>query len=196
MNVYPFEQIPLEYTDLCPELSTFTVSFHYEGHYRKYTETLNSLIQANPQYKNVPIERLVNCRDETLRFNAGGYYNHGIYFSGMTKGGRAPSENMRKMIEKNFGSMDEFFSRFRNGAMNIRGSGYVWLCLTGNCLKIGTTANQNTPAADRMRPLLCCDVWEHAYYLDYQNRKQEYIDAWFRVIDWKKAEERLKTVNS
>lgn len=187
MNTYPFQQVPMEYRDLCPELSAFTLSFHYEGHYRKYTETLNSLVEKN-NLQNIPIERLVFSRDEEVRFNAGGYYNHSLYFSMLSKKKKTPSEKTANLIERSFGGMDAFVEKFKKAALGVKGSGYVWLCFDGNNLRIGTTANQNTPSLDRMRPLCCIDMWEHAYYLDYQNRKNEYIDAWLRLIDWDKID--------
>lgn len=191
MNTYPFSRVVLDYSDLSPELSTFTLSFHYEGHYKKYTDELNALIEKNPQLKCVPLEKLIFSRNDDIRFNAGGFYNHGIYFSRMAKGGKKPSEHMEKRISKAFGGIDGFYKQFKKAAMSIKGSGYAWLCCENGTLKIGTTVNQNTPSVDRLIPLICCDMWEHAYYLDYQNRKSEYIDAWFKLIDWEKAEDAL-----
>lgn len=185
-NIYPFEQCAFDYKDLCPELSAFTLSFHYEGHYRKYTENLNELVRKN-NLQNIPLQRLLYSRNEEIRFNAGGYYNHSLYFEMLTREEKYPDEKTEKLIIKSFGSLDNMLEKIKKAALNIKGSGYVWLCYDGNNLRIGTTANQNTPSLDRMKPLFCIDMWEHAYYLDYQNRKSEYFDSWKKLIDWEKV---------
>ena len=192
MYLYPFEPIELEYNSLAPEISEYTLCFHYNGHYKKYTERLNELVKDNPRLRTMPLEKLLGSMVEDIRFNAGGVYNHMLYFSGMTPCGSKMPEETERALSRCFGSCDEFFRRFGNTAEGLKGSGYVWLCMDRqHNLRIGTTVNQNTPDIDNLQPLLCCDVWEHAYYLDRQSCRKDYINAWFRLIDWEKVNAEL-----
>ena len=195
MQCLPFEAEKPAYSPggLSPQISEFTMTFHYEGIFLSYIDKLNALAEQYPRIKNVPLERLTGSGIEDVRYYAGAVYNHHLYFSRLTPEKKDIPENLAKRIAGSFGSFDGFARRFTEISVSFRGSGYTWLCedMSGR-LRIGVTNNQNTPEPDKMTPLLCCDLWEHAYYLDRQNRRGEYIKAWLGSADWEKAEEALR----
>ncbi len=193
-NYYPFEPLALPYglEELNPYISEYTLYFHHDKHYKNYLDKLNALLKKSPLMQNVPLEALTKMEDEELRTNAGGVYNHELYFSSLTPGGSEPSEKMLGLIEKCFGSEKELWGDLITAGMGIVGSGYVWLALNpGGKLEILTTPNQNTIDFDSFTPLINIDVWEHAYYLDRQNRRADYLNAVKSIIDWKHAEKMI-----
>ncbi len=186
-NYYPFEPLPLMYgiDALDPYISEYTLYFHHDKHYKAYLDKLNALLKSSSLMQNVPLEALTKTSDEDIRTNAGGVYNHELYFSSLTPGGSEPSEKTRRLIEKSFGGEKEMWGEIIGAGMGIVGSGWVWLVLDrdGN-LEVVTTPNQETIDFDKFTPIFNIDVWEHAYYLDRQNRRADYLNAVKNIINW------------
>ncbi len=193
MNHYPFSLPPLPYgyEALLPELDERTLHFHHDKHFATYVENLNKLLENQPAYQSWSLEQL--CRDwaslpeeirQGVRNNAGGVYNHDLYFRTLAPGpASAPEGSLAGAVERDLGGLDALRAALKTAALGQFGSGWAWL--VSDCegrLSIQKTANQDTPLP--LIPLLCCDVWEHAYYLQYQNRRGDYFDAWWRRINW------------
>lgn len=189
-----FKKIKLDYVSLEPYIDDRTLDIHYNKHYQKYLDNLNRLLkEGNYKYNSIYdlIENIdsinLNDRGEIL-FNLGGVINHSLYFYDMSdRGNNNPVGRIKDDIEIYFNTYDEFKSEFKKSAMNLQGSGYTFLVLDDKKnLKIINTSNQDTPYYYGFIPIITLDLWEHAYYLKYQNRKDEYIDAWFSLIDFEK----------
>lgn len=190
-NYYPFEPLPLMYgiDELDPYISEYTLYFHHDKHYKSYLDKLNALLKNSSLMQNVPLEALTKISDEDISTNAGGVYNHELYFSSLTPGGSEPSEKMRRLIEKSFGGEKEMWGEIMGAGLGLVGSGWVWLVLDSDGkLEVVTTPNQETIDFDKFTPIFNIDVWEHAYYLDRQNRRADYLNAIKNVISWENAE--------
>lgn len=199
-QTYPFElkPLPYNYDALEPYIHELTVQIHHDRHQQTYVNNLNAALKNAPEYQNCTLEELlkmpeqidVEIRTAVLR-NAGGVYNHQNYFDGMTPGAKAePEGNLDASIREYFGSFEKFKKEFSDAAAGVFGSGYALLiATTQGWLQIITLANQDTPVPFNYTPLLTLDVWEHAYYLDYQNLRADYIKQWWNVVNWKAAEE-------
>lgn len=183
--------LPFPYDALEPELSARTMQFHHDKHFAAYVENLNKLLAGYPEYQKWPLQKL--CLDweklpeeirEGVRNNAGGVYNHNLYFLNLhSTPVSSPSPPMEGAIARIFGSREQLKSVLKHAALTQFGSGWAWLCAVNDGeLTVVKTANQDTPLP--LYPLLCCDVWEHAYYLDYQNRRGDYFDNWWLLINW------------
>ena len=197
---FQLEKLPFDYDALVPNLSAITLENHYSKHYLTYTNKLNEAI-AGTNLENLTIEEVLaqlDTNNEELKNNAGGYYNHSLYFKCLKpKGGGQPKDSLANAIEKDFESFDNFTTQFKGEATRVFGSGWVWLLVDrSGKLQITSTANQDNPlmrnAKVQGKPILALDVWEHAYYLDYQYKRKNYIDAFFNVINWRKVEENYK----
>ena len=178
------------YNELEPHIDARTMEIHHSKHHAGYTNNLNNAI-AGTEFENKSIEDILTTADlpNAIRNNGGGYYNHCLFWEIMSpNGGGSPSGELANAIEKSFGSFDEFKSKFSAAAGTRFGSGWAWLCASpGGELDICTTANQDNPLMPGMcggTPILGLDVWEHAYYLNYQNRRPDYVNAFFNVINW------------
>ena len=189
--------LSFSYDALNPYISEETLKFHYDKHFQTYTDNLNKALENHPEFQSWSLEKLVcdyNKLPENIknavRNNAGGVYNHYLYFDLMTPNStKKPMGRIEEAINKRFGSYDIFKQEMKSVALNTFGSGWAWLVKdeVGN-LEIISTQNQDTPFTLNLYPILLVDVWEHAYYLQYQNRRAEYLDNWFNVIDWEKIE--------
>lgn len=200
-NRYPFElkPLPYEYNALEPHIDEATMKLHHDKHLKAYVDKLNEIVGPYPEFHNWYLETflcnihsLPNTLQTPIRNNAGGVYNHNLFFSLLSSKdtNSIPIGNLAEKIEKDFGSYENFKEKFKEAALSRFGSGYAWLVIDRNKnLKIITTANQNTPLELNLYPVLVIDVWEHAYYLKYNNRRNEYIDNFFSVLNFKKAEE-------
>jgi len=193
---YPNTLQPLPYgeNDLEPVISGSTLSFHYGKHHKGYIDNLNKLI-LNTEFAGKPLEEIIintaGKADKTAIFNnAAQTWNHSFYWHSLTPGGGGePPAGLKKRIEGSFGSMDACKKEMANAAVTQFGSGWAWLVLDGEKLKVVKTANADVPLTMGMKPLLTIDVWEHAYYLDYQNRRSDYVNAVLdRLINWRFAE--------
>lgn len=194
---FQLEKLAFGYDALAPNLSAITLENHYSKHYLSYTNKLNEAI-AGTNLENGTIEEVVSQLDtsnEEQKNNAGGYYNHSLYFKCIgPKAGGQPKVSLATAIDKDFESFDNFTNQFKGEATKVFGSGWVWLIVDrSGKLQITSTANQDNPlmrnAKVQGKPILALDVWEHAYYLDYQYKRKNYIDAFFNVINWRKVEE-------
>lgn len=198
---YPFELIPLsyDYQALEPYIDTQTMIIHHDGHLKTYVDNLNNALKDYPQFHSWELERLLRNPERlpgkiqtAVKNNGGGVYNHNFFFYSMGNTNNMPSSKMQKMIENSFGSLNQFVIKFKEAALSVFGSGWAWLAADPNGrLKIVTTANQDTLLRTRLLPILPIDVWEHAYYLKHQNKRADYIDDWFYVIDWRTVEDNL-----
>lgn len=196
-GVFQVEKLPYFYNDLAPNVSTLTMEMHYSKHYLTYTNNLNKAL-AGTDLENLTIEDVLAKLDPNnieIKNNAGGYYNHSLYFKCITpKAGEVVKDSLTSAITKKFGSFDNFKTAFKEEAANQFGSAWTWLIVDkyGN-LQITSTQNQDNPlmqnAAVPGTPILALDLWEHAYYLGYQYKRKNYVDAFFDVINWEKVGE-------
>lgn len=198
-NCYEFVNLPLDYpyNALEPYIDEKTMCLHHSRHLQTYIDNLNALLKNESGLKQLPLERLIMyssrfCCNPYIDIcrNAGGVYNHRVFFSTL-KCGTSPDQNtaLYKDICKTFGSLDNFKAEFKKAALSLFGSGYAWLLKDNGGMCISTTANQQTPLLCRYKPIFNIDVWEHAYYLKHYNLRKDYIDDWFKVLDWEKAQE-------
>jgi Fe-Mn family superoxide dismutase len=189
--------LPYAQSALQPVISANTLSFHYGKHHRTYVDTLNKLI-AGTEYSDMPLEKIVRATaghsDEAAIFhNAAQVWNHTFYWQSMKpSGGGEPPAVLKRLMESSFGSVDAFKKELTQAAVEQFGSGWAWLVLDGGKLKIVKTADADTPLTQSSQPLLTIDVWEHAYYLDYQNRRVDYAKAVIdKLANWEFAAENL-----
>ncbi len=191
---FELPQLDYAYDALEPHIDARTMEIHHSKHHQGYTTKLNAAI-AGTDFEGKSIEDiLTSCKDTpAVRNNGGGFYNHGLFWSVMSpNGGGLPTGDLAAAIDSAFGSFDEFKSAFSTAAATQFGSGWAWLCLTNGKLEVCSTANQDNPIMGLGcggTPILGLDVWEHAYYLNYQNRRPDYINAFFSVINWTKVSE-------
>jgi Fe-Mn family superoxide dismutase len=194
-------KLPYQYTDLAPNINMLTMEMHYSKHYLTYTNNLNRLVAADATLTDLAIEDILKKLDVNnadLRNNAGGFYNHSMFFESMApKAGGQPKDTLAAAITKDLGGFDVFKTQFTEAAEKQFGSGWAWLIVdkTGK-LQVTSTPNQDNPLMPKQTvvgtPILCLDVWEHAYYLDYQYKRKKYIENFFNVINWKKVGERYE----
>ena len=196
---FELPKLSYSYDSLEPHIDARTMEIHHSKHHAGYTAKLNAAISGTP-LEGQPIEDLIKNLDmsnSAVRNNGGGFYNHCLFWSVMSPSPKVLSANLADAIDNSFGSFDEFKTAFSAAAATQFGSGWAWLCvLNGGQLEVCSTPNQDNPlmpgiACDGV-PILGVDVWEHAYYLNYQNRRPEYIDAFFNVIDWGEVEVRFE----
>ncbi len=184
LSKLPYEQDALE-----PHVSARTLSFHYDKHHRGYVEKLNKLIADTP-YAKLSLEDIIararTNADISILNNAAQAWNHTFLWESMAPTGAAkPGGEIKEMIERDFGDLDGFKQQFREAALSHFGSGWIWLVQDGANLRIMTTGNADSPVGTRMKPLLTLDVWEHAYYLDYQNDRASYTNVFLdKLINW------------
>ena len=190
-----YERIKLDYTTLEPYIDNKTLDLHYSAHYKGYTDNLNKYLKKhNYNYEYDPIYLAKNIdilpmedRDEIL-FNLGGYLNHSLYFYILTDKKKSIPTPFIEIINKHFVSFDNFKNEFINMATELKGSGYTFLVLDkNNKLRIINTSNQDTPYYYGFIPIMTIDVWEHAYYLKHYNKRKDYLEAIFNIIDWDKV---------
>jgi len=189
--------LPYAYDALAPHIDARTMEIHHGKHHAGYTNNLNAAI-AGTEMEGKSIEALLAEHSENgaVRNNGGGYYNHGLFWSIMSPtGGGSPSGDLATAIDQDLGGWDAFKESFAKAAATRFGSGWAWLCVKDGKLEVCSSANQDNPLMPGVgcggTPIMGLDVWEHAYYLNYQNRRPDYIAAFFNVIDWSAVEERF-----
>lgn len=182
--------LPYANSALEPHISAKTLDFHHGKHHNAYVVNLNNLIKDTP-LASAPLERIIretagDAAKAGIFNNAAQVWNHTFYWKGMKpKGGNAPTGKMAARIDEAFGGYTAFREQFKTAAVTQFGSGWAWLVLDGGSLKIVKTGNADTPIAHGQTPLITCDVWEHAYYLDYQNRRPDYVDTFLdHLVNW------------
>lgn len=186
-------QLPYANNALEPVISQQTIDFHYGKHLKTYVDNLNNLVQGT-EYADKTLEEIVKTAPDGPIFNnAGQVMNHTLYFEQLTPGGKADhSLTVVKVIEQQFGTMDAFKKEFIDSGVRLFGSGWVWLSIDDSGkLYISKEANAGIPLRNGRKPLLCLDVWEHAYYLDYQNRRAEHLEKVWNLINWEVVNHRM-----
>jgi len=194
---YQVPPLPYDYDALEPHIDAQTMTLHHDKHHQAYVDKANDALAGGP-LDGKPIEEVIaNLGDVpddkrgAVRNNGGGHLNPSLFWESMSpNGGGAPDGDLGSAIDAAFGSFDAFKEQFEAAGVARFGSGWAWLVVDGGALKITSTANQDSPLTDGQTPLLGNDVWEHAYYLKYQNRRPEYLKAWWNVVDWGKVAER------
>ncbi|TVQ89308.1 MAG: superoxide dismutase [Bacteroidetes bacterium] len=184
--------LPYSMNALEPVISEKTISFHYGKHHQTYVNKLNELV-AGSEFENAGLEDIIMKAEGGIFNNGAQVWNHTFYWNCLTpKGREEPEGPLMDAIKNKFGSFEMFKEDFAAAAATQFGSGWAWLVKTvGGGLEIIKTANAENPMRDGHTPLLTCDVWEHAYYLDYQNRRPDYVKEFWNIVDWEKVEERF-----
>ena len=193
---YELPKLPYDKNALEPHIDARTMGIHYEKHHQGYVNNLNKALENYPELQKRPVGSLladltalpVEIRT-AVRNNGGGHANHSLFWQIMSpSGGGEPSGSLADKIEEAFGSFEAFKAEFSQAALTRFGSGWAWLCVDREGkLLVTSTANQDNPVSEGMVPILGLDVWEHAYYLNYQNRRADYIEAWWNVVDWRQV---------
>lgn len=195
---YPFVNPPLPYAydAMEPYIDRKTMELHHDRHLQTYVDNLNNILKDYPEYQSLSLEQLLlypellpDSIQTAVKNNAGGVYNHIFYFSMLKNPAPMPENNaLLKSIRAQYGSVEAFLDAFSKAALSVFGSGYAWLVQDAHgALKIITTANQDTPLAANLYPILPIDVWEHAYYLKHYNKRADYIKDWMQIINWEAA---------
>jgi len=192
--------LPYAFDALEPYIDKLTMEIHHDKHHGAYVTNLNKALESAPNLQNKTVEELLanqcaivpeNIRT-AVRNNGGGHINHGMFWQIMApKAGGSPSGNIGQAINSSFGSFDQFKEKFNAAAVGRFGSGWAWLVKKGSGIEILSTANQDSPVMDGLYPIMGLDVWEHAYYLKYQNRRPEYVSTWWSVVNWPEIEKRF-----
>jgi Fe-Mn family superoxide dismutase len=194
---YEVPPLPYDYAALEPHIDEQTMHLHHDKHHQAYVDKANGALDGT-EHEGKPIEEVVANLDAlpddikgVVRNNGGGHLNHSLFWESMSPdGGGEPSGDLAGAIDDAFGSFDAFKEQFEAAGANQFGSGWAWLVLDGGALKVTSTPNQDNPVTSGQTPLLGNDVWEHAYYLKYNNRRPEYLKAWWNVVNWDKVAER------
>lgn len=202
MPKFELPPLPYEYKALEPHIDEMTMQIHHDKHHLAYTNGLNTALEGHPDLMSKPIEELlakINAIPEAIRnavnFHGGGYENHTIFWNNMgPKGGGEPSSELATSIKDAFGGFAALKEQFSKAALGVQGSGWAWLAWKAKKLEIKTMPNQTSPRTEGYIPLLGLDVWEHAYYLKYQNRRADYIAAWWNVVNWADVAQRFQKV--
>jgi Fe-Mn family superoxide dismutase len=197
---------PLNYSydALEPSIDEQTMHYHHDKHHQTYIDKLNSALQKYPEWFSQSLNEILQSLDKLpqdiqtlVRHNGGGTANHNLYWEIMAPDGTKPSTEILQLLDSRFGGFKEFQELFSKIAADHFASGWAWLTLTkDNQLKVHSTSGHDTPVMEGDFPLLVLDVWEHAYYLKYQNRRAEYIQNWWSVVNWQKVEENYKNAKS
>jgi superoxide dismutase, Fe-Mn family len=198
---YEVPPLPYDYAALEPHIDEQTMRLHHDKHHQAYVDKTNGALEGT-EWADKPIEEVIANLDALpddergpVRNNGGGHLNHSLFWESMSPdGGGEPSGDLGSAIDDAFGSFDAFKEQFEAAGVGQFGSGWAWLVLDGGSLKITSTPNQDSPISSGATPLVGNDVWEHAYYLKYQNKRPDYLKAWWNVVDWDKIAQRFAAV--
>lgn len=200
---YTLPDLPYEYNALEPHIDERTMKIHHTKHHQGYTNKLNAALEGH-EFANLPVEEVLQRIDEVpedkkqaVINNGGGYANHNLFWTILSAdGGGKPSGDIADAIQEKFGSFDNFKEEFTNAATGRFGSGWAWLCVDDSGdLVLTSTANQDSPYMEELTPVLGLDVWEHAYYLKYQNKRPDYVNAFWEIVNWDKVNEYYKSAS-
>ena len=201
MSEFKLKPLPYDFGALEPYIEALIMEIHHDRHQAAYVDNLNKIVKDCPEIQGKNLEQLLTNLDAVpekfrtaVRNNAGGVYNHQDFWTYMSpKGGGKPNGKLGEALKQKFGSFEQFQDLFSTQAKTVFGSGWAWLSIdkTGD-LVVSATANQDSPISEGKIPLMGLDVWEHAYYFQYQNRRPEYIKEWWHVVNWQQIEENFK----
>jgi superoxide dismutase, Fe-Mn family len=199
---YEVPALPYDYNALEPHIDEETMHLHHDKHHQAYVTQANNALEGT-EWDGKPIEEVLQSLDSlpadkqtVVRNNGGGHYNHSLFWESMSpNGGGEPDGDLADAINSAFGSFDEFKAKMKETGVKQFGSGWAWLVHDGSGLAVVGTPNQDNPISAGQTPLLGVDVWEHAYYLKYNNRRPDYIDAWWNTVDWGKVAERFSAAS-
>jgi len=184
--------LPYAKNALAPRISEETLEYHYGKHHATYVANLNKLI-AGTEFENAALDEIVKKASGGLFNNAAQHWNHSFYWNCLSpQGGGEPAGALAEAIKKSFGSFDQFKEKFTASATTLFGSGWTWLVKTRDGLALENGSNADTPLKAGQQAILTCDVWEHAYYIDYRNARAKYLEAFWQVVNWKFAESNFK----
>lgn len=194
--------LPYGYADLEPYVDEMTMNIHHTKHHQAYINNLNAALEKYPELQEKDLKALIRDLDSVpedirtaVRNNGGGHLNHSLFWTVMKKAeGQKPEGELLEALNSAFGSYDEFKAAFAKAGAGRFGSGWAWLIVKDGKLAITSTANQDNPISEGVEAILGLDVWEHAYYLKYQNRRPEYIENWFNVVNWDEVSRRYAEV--
>lgn len=193
--------LPYDYNALEPHIDAATMKFHHDRHHAAYVKNLNDAVNKNPQLKGKSVEEMLRDLSmvpedvrTTIRNNGGGHLNHSMFWEIMSpKGGGEPTGSIAQAIKETFGSFDSLKEQFNEAGAKRFGSGWAWLVRSKDGkLQVMSTANQDSPLMEGFYPIMGNDVWEHAYYLKYQNKRADYLTAWWNVINWSEVNKRFE----
>ncbi|HEX8729933.1 MAG TPA: superoxide dismutase [Ktedonobacterales bacterium] len=202
---YELPPLPYDYSALAPHIDTQTMQLHHDKHHQAYVNNLNTALQGLSQFDGVSVEDLMRRINEVpenvrtaVRNNGGGHANHSMFWQIMkANGGGQPTGALADAINSTFGSFDQFKTTFNDNGAKRFGSGWTWLVVDqSGKLQALSTANQDSPLMDGLTPVMGNDVWEHAYYLTYQNRRPDYLAAWWNVVNWDEVAKRFQQASS
>lgn len=202
--MFTLPKLPYSYDALEPYIDAKTMEIHYTKHHQAYVDNLNAALKDYPALQKKTLEDLLENIDAlpeairtAVRNNAGGHFNHSLFWLLMKKnGGGKPKGNVAKLIKEKFGSFENCQTEFNAAAKKVFGSGWAWLAIDGDGKLVGISSpNQDAPLMGGLQPILGLDVWEHAYYLKYQNRRPDYINAWWHVVNWDQVEENYRSIS-
>jgi Fe-Mn family superoxide dismutase len=198
---FTLPDLPYPFDALEPHIDAKTMEIHHDKHHGTYVTRLNAALEKAPEFQNKPIEEILRSLDKipkevqgAVRNHGGGHYNHTLFWKMLApRAGGKPSGDLGKAIDKKFGSFEAFKEQFTASATNLFGSGWAWLVVDpSGDLSVTTTPNQDNPVSQGLKPIFGLDVWEHAYYLKYQNRRPEYITAFWNVVSWANIEDNFQ----
>jgi len=192
-------QLPYSFDALEPYIDAKTMEIHHDKHHGAYVNNLNKALEGQPELQKLPVEELLaqiskvpEAVRTAVRNNGGGHLNHSLFWKVMKKGGGGePSGDLADAIKNAFGNFGDFKKTFTQAAISRFGSGWAWLLIRNGKLTVESTANQDNPVMDGGKAIFGLDVWEHAYYLKYQNRRPEYIEAWWNIVNWTQVADNL-----
>jgi len=203
MSQHILPKLPYGYDALEPNIDAMTMEIHHTKHHGGYVAKLNAALEKAPELSDLPVDELLSnlaSLPESIRTavrnNGGGHANHSLFWTLMSPdGGGEPEGELAQAIKRSFGSFGQFQELFNTAAGSRFGSGWAWLSMSRfGKLVVHSTANQDNPVIDGLRPIVGLDVWEHAYYLKYQNRRPDYVGAWWKVVNWKQAEANFQSL--
>jgi Fe-Mn family superoxide dismutase len=191
--------LPYAYEALEPWVDAQTMHLHHDKHHQTYTDNANAAIAKVPELAGKSAEEILanlsvvpEAARGPVRNNVGGFYNHAIFWTIMGPNGGTPTGAIGEAIKKTFGDLAQFQEKLNDAGLKQFGSGWAWLALGKDGLQVLSTANQDSPISQGLQPILCNDVWEHAYYLKYQNRRAEYLKSWWNVVNWAEVNKRYE----
>ena len=199
---YEVPPLPYDYDALEPHIDEATMRVHHDKHHQAYVDKANAALEGT-DWADKPVEEVLKNLDSLgdkatpVRNNGGGHYNHSLFWESMSPdGGGEPDGDLAAAIDAAFGSFGDFQAKFKETGVNQFGSGWSWLVHDGSGLAVVGSANQDNPISKGQTPLVGVDVWEHAYYLKYQNKRADYVDAWWNVVNWNAVNQRLSNAKA